>query len=167
MTGSDLKILARGDREIVITRSFAAPPDDVFEAMTNPAFVPKWLLGPPGWSMPECTIDLREGGGYRYVWRNADGREMAMSGTFREIARPRRIVQTERFEFGCDAQAGEQIGTMALDPAPGGRTVMTLTVVYPSPEARDGALKSGMDEGLDHGYGRLDDLLAERASELR
>jgi uncharacterized protein YndB with AHSA1/START domain len=92
------KITAAGENEIVMTRDFAAPPEMVFDALTEPELVKCWLLGPPGWSMPVCQIDLKVGGAYRYVWRNEDGREMGMGGTYREIVRPDRIVNTELFD---------------------------------------------------------------------
>src|SRR5262249_22172650 len=94
-----LQLTAPGDREILMTRRFDAPRDLVFEAWTTPELVRRWLLGPPGWSMPVCEIDLRVGGSYRFVWRrDDDGREMAMGGVYRDVAAPERIVATERFD---------------------------------------------------------------------
>src|SRR6476620_2015749 len=88
-----LKITTPSDREIAITRIFDAPRELVFEAMTTPALLQRWLLGPPGWTMPVCEIDLKVGGKYRYVWRNErDGSEMGMGGVFREIVKPQRLV---------------------------------------------------------------------------
>ena len=69
----------------------------VFDAWTNPTHVPQWLLGPEGWTMPVCEIDLRPGGSWRYVWRKTDGTEMAMAGSYREFAPPERLVSTERW----------------------------------------------------------------------
>jgi len=91
----EFRIRARGEREIEIVRGFAAPRARLFEAWTQPHYLRRWLLGPDGWSMPVCDIDLRVGGAYRYVWRNdGDGRTMGMGGIFREIAGPARIVAT-------------------------------------------------------------------------
>ena len=87
-----LRISTPTDREIVFTRVFDAPRELVFDAMTRPELLKRWLLGPPGWTMPICEIDLRVGGAYRYVWRSADGVEMGMGGIHREIVRPERIV---------------------------------------------------------------------------
>jgi uncharacterized protein YndB with AHSA1/START domain len=84
---------------------------------------------------------------------------MAMRGVYREVVRPERIVRTESFEFGCDAQAGEQLATLVLTEQ-GGRTTLTLTVLYPSKEARDATIASGMEHGVAAGYDRLDQLLA-------
>src|SRR5437588_12693017 len=95
----NLKLTTRGDREIVITRAFDAPRKRVFDAFTKPELVKQWLLGPPGWSMPVCEIDLRVGGKYRYVWRrDSDGTDMGMGGVYREIVAPERIVATEKFD---------------------------------------------------------------------
>src|SRR6267378_5192290 len=95
----NLKLTPRGDREIVITRVFDAPRKLVFDAFTKPELVKQWLLGPDGWSMPVCEIDLKVGGKYRYVWRrDNDGTEMGMRGVFREIVAPERIVHTEKFD---------------------------------------------------------------------
>lgn len=153
-----LKITTPSDREIVISRTFDAPRRLVWQAMSRPEFLKRWLFGPPGWSMTICDEDQKVGGKFRYAWSNVDGREMAMSGIYREVVAPERVVRTESFEFGCEAQAGEQVGTMVLTEQ-GGKTIMTLTVLYPSKEARDGALSSGMDQGLDAGYSRLDEIL--------
>jgi uncharacterized protein YndB with AHSA1/START domain len=158
-TIGDLTISAPGDRELVMTRVFDAPRRLVFDAMTKPELLKRWLFGPPGWAMTVCEVDLKVGGNFRHVWRNDDGREMAMSGVHREIVPGERIVRTESFDFGCPSQAGEQVGTLVLTEQ-GGQTTMTLTVVYPSKEARDATVASGMEHGLAAGYDRLADVLA-------
>src|SRR3989454_4488921 len=93
-----LQITTPSDREIAMTRVFDAPRSLVFDAFTKPELVKQWLLGPPGWSMPVCEIDLRVGGTYRYVWRHANGNEMGMGGVYREIVAPERIVATQKFD---------------------------------------------------------------------
>lgn len=153
-----LTVTAEGEREIVIARRFQAPRTLVFDAYTRPELVRRWLLGPPGWQMPVCEIDLRLGGRYRYVWRHeADGTEMGISGVFREIVRPERLVATEKFDTSW--YPGEAVSTLILTEA-GGWTQLTQTVRYESREARDVALKSGMDKGLAFGFNRLAELLA-------
>ena len=147
------------DREVSVARSFKAPRAMVYRAYTEPALVRRWLLGPPGWSMVVCEIDLKVGGKFRYVWRNADGTEMGMHGVFREIIPPERVVQTESFDFGCDAQSGEAVGTAVLTEQ-AGRTTLTTTILYPSKEARDATIASGMERGVAAGYDRLAELLA-------
>jgi uncharacterized protein YndB with AHSA1/START domain len=154
-----LQVTTPSDREIVLTRDFDAPRSLVFEAMAKPELLKRWLLGPPGWAMVECASDLRVGGAFRHVWRRADGTEMSMQGVYREVVPPERIVRTESFAFGCDAQAGEQVGTLVLTEQDG-RTMLTLTVLYPSKEARDATIASGMERGVAASYDRLADLLA-------
>jgi len=152
-----LKLTTRGDREIVMTRVFDAPRALVFKAFTTPELVKQWLLGPPGWSMPVCEIDLRVGGRYRYVWRHTHGNEMGMGGVYREIVAPEKVVATEKFDESW--YPGEAVGTILLIEQ-GGRTTLTQTVLYESREARDGVLKSPMESGVAAGYDRLATLLA-------
>jgi uncharacterized protein YndB with AHSA1/START domain len=154
----NLKLMTQGDREIVMTRALDAPRRLVFDAYTKPELVKQWLLGPPGWSMPICEIDLRVGGVYRYVWRrDSDGSEMGMGGVYREIAAPERLVATEKFDQPW--YPGEAVGTTVLVEQ-GGKTTITQTLLYQSQEARDAVLKSGMERGVAASYDRLADLLA-------
>jgi uncharacterized protein YndB with AHSA1/START domain len=146
------------DREVEMTRVFDAPRGMVFDALAKPDLLQRWLLGPPGWTMPVCEIDLRVGGQYRYGWQNADGQKMGMGGTFTEIVRPSRIVATERYEDYWTG--GETIVTMELAETRGTTTLRT-TVRYASREARDAAIKMGATKGLEASYHRLDELLKE------
>ncbi len=160
-----MQITTPGDREIVITRSFDAPLRLVWEAMTRPELIRKWLFLPPGWEMTVCEEDLRVGGRYRWAWKQGGQDAMAMGGTYREVEPPRdggkggRLVRTEKFDFGCEPQAGEQIATLEFIEE-GGKTKLKITVVYPSKEARDGAIKSGMEHGMSAGYDNLERMLA-------
>jgi len=160
MNPGNFKLTTRGDREIVMTRDFNAPRRLVFDAFTKPELVKQWLLGPPGWSMPVCEIDLKVGGAYRYVWRqDSDGAEMGMGGVFREIVPQERVVCTEVFDEAW--YPGEALNTLLLSEQ-GGKTTMTTTVLYQSREARDGVLKSGMEKGVAASYNRLAELFASR-----
>ena len=162
MTKDDatLKITTPTDRELAMTRVFDAPRHLVFEALTRPELVRRWLLGPDGWSMPVCEIDLKVGGAYRYVWRrDKDGSEMGMGGVFREVVPSERLVATEKFDQAW--YPGEAVSTTVLTEQDG-RTTLTNTVLYESREARDGVLKSGMETGVARSYDRLAELLAER-----
>jgi uncharacterized protein YndB with AHSA1/START domain len=158
MPTGNLKVTTPTDREIAMIRVFDAPRRLVFDALTKPELVRQWLLGPPGWSMPVCEIDLRVGGKYRYVWRSdSDGTEMGMGGVYREIAAPERIVATEKFDQAW--YAGEAVGTAVLVEQ-GGKTTLTQTVLYESKETRDGVLKSPMETGVAASYDRLAGVLA-------
>lgn len=154
-----LQIKANGDREIVMTRVFDAPRKLVFDAFTKPELLKQWLLGPPGWSMPVCEIDLKIGGRYRYVWRrDTDGTEMGCGGDYREIVPPERLVHTEQFDNPW--YSGESLITTVLDEQRG-KTMLTATMLYESRDARDGILKSGMESGVAASYDRLAELLAK------
>ncbi len=141
-----------------MTRVFDAPRQLVFDAHTKPELVKRWLLGPPGWSMPVCQIDLRVGGKYRWVWRkDDDGSTMAMGGVYREIVAPERLVATERFDEAW--YPGESLNTLILVERRG-RTTLTQTMQYESKDVRDAVLKSGMEKGVEASYDRLAELLA-------
>lgn len=164
-----LKITTPSDREIVITRDLNAPRRLVWDALTQPALIRRWLFAPPGWTMTACEEDLRVGGAYRWAWAGPDGQTaMVMHGRYREVVPPAadggggRIVRTETFEMGCAPQAGEQVATMLITET-GGKSTITITVLYPSKEARDGMLASGMEQGMAAGYDRLEEMLATGA----
>jgi uncharacterized protein YndB with AHSA1/START domain len=152
-----LKLTTPSDREIVMTRVFDAPRSLVFDAMTKPELLQRWLSGPPGWSMVVCEVDLKVGGAYRYVWRGPDGTEMGMGGVHREIVRPERIVCTQLFDE--DWTGGEALGTIVLTEGDG-KTTLTNTVLYSSRQARDAVLKTPMEQGMAAGYDQLAELLA-------
>lgn len=161
-----MKVTTPTDLEIVMTRSFNAPRRLVWEAMTKPEFIRRWMFLPPGWTMIKCEEDPRVGGSFRWEWAGPDGKlAMAMGGVYREVVPPGeggaggRLVRTESFEMGCVPQMGEQHCTMVLTES-GGKTLLTLNVKYPTKEARDGAIASGMEHGVSAGYDKLDAMLA-------
>lgn len=154
-----LKVTTPSDREIALIRTFDAPRHLVFDALTRPELVKRWLGGLPGWTMPVCEIDARVGGAYRYVWRREeDSTEMGMGGVFVEITPPERLVATEKFDQSW--YPGEAVVTTVLVEE-AGRTTLTETVLYESREARDGVLQSGMADGVTASFDRLAELLAE------
>jgi uncharacterized protein YndB with AHSA1/START domain len=159
---NSFKVSTPSDREIEVTRDFNAPRDLVFDAFTKPELVRRWLLGPPGWTMPVCEIDLRVGGAYRYVWHKEGVKDMGMGGVFREVVRPERIVATEKFDDSW--YPGEALDTTVFVEE-GDVTRTTITVLYESKEARDTARRSGMEHGMKAGYDRLEEMLASRPAE--
>ena len=150
-----LTVTTPTDREILMTRVFDAPRQLVFDVWTKPEHLPHWLLGPEGWTMPVCEVDLRPGGAWHFVWRRADGTEMEMRGEYREVTPPERVVSTE--SWGGDWP--ETLNTLVLSEE-NGQTTLTNTVLYPSKEARDNALKTGMTEGVIASFDRVAALLA-------
>ena len=142
------------DREIVMTRVLDAPRTLVWEAHTNPEHLPHWMTGPEGWTMPVCEIDLSPGGTWHFVWRRPDGTEMEMRGVYREITPPERLVNTE--SWGADWP--ETLNTLVLTEE-NGKTTITSTILYPSKEARDAALATGMKDGASMSFDRLAEYL--------
>lgn len=159
MTMYEVDVTLVGDRQTVITRLFDAPRELVWRCHTEPALVRRWLGALPGWTFPVCDIDLRVGGRYRYVWRSPEGSEMGMAGTYTEIVAPERLGSTEVFDQ--DWTGGETQGLIVFDEKGKGRTLLTQTVTYSSKEAREGALSTGMTDGMQAGYRKLDEVLAE------
>jgi uncharacterized protein YndB with AHSA1/START domain len=147
---------APSDREIEATRVFDAPRELVFDAWTRPAEITDWMLGPEGWTMPVCDVDLRPGGEWRFVWRRADGKEMGMNGVYREVAPPERMVFTET--WGGDWPP--TLNTVVLTDENGG-TRLTYTVLYVSTGARDASFSTGMSEGMSQSLDRLAAHLAQ------
>jgi uncharacterized protein YndB with AHSA1/START domain len=153
-----LDIQELGENELLFTRFFKAPPEHVFRAQTEPQLIKRWLLGPPGWTMPECTVDLRVGGRLRYVWAHEDGRSMGMGGVFREINAPGKLVHTELFDE--DWTGGETLCATTLTPQAGG-TLYALNIRCSTREARAKVLAIGATKGLQASYDVLDQLLAD------
>jgi uncharacterized protein YndB with AHSA1/START domain len=148
----DLQLL--GDNEVLFNRLFDASPQHVFDAHTKPELVKRWLLGPPGWSMPVCEIDFRVGGKYRYEWAHPEQGSFGMGGEYIEIDAPTKIRHSEAFE--------ENVAMNVITfTAQGGKTLMSLKVTYDSSEAREAALATGMADGMESSYVNLDGMFAE------
>lgn len=142
------------DREFAFTRTFDGPRELVFDAWTKPEHISRWMLGPPGWTMPICEIDLRPGGAWHFVWRCDAGEEMEMRGVYQEVVRPERLVNTE--SWGGDW--AETLNTVTfIEEA--GKTTVTCTVLYPSQEARDAATQTGMKDGIIPSFDRLAEIV--------
>jgi len=142
------------DQELVIVRVFDAPRRLVFDAYTKPQHLPHWMLGPEGWTMSVCEIDFRAGGAWRFGWRHADGHDMAMHGTYKEIVPPERVVTTESW----GAEWPDTVNTVSFAESDG-RTTVTTVIQYPSKAARDAAAQSGMQHGVNLSYERLAEYL--------
>jgi uncharacterized protein YndB with AHSA1/START domain len=145
------------DRTVRAVREFDAPRDLIWRAHTEPEHVKNWMLGPDGWTMPVCEIDLRPGGRWHWRWRNEKtGEEFGMTGEYREVRRPERLVNTE--SWGDDWP--ESVSTAEFAEA-NGKTTLTVTAEWPSKEARDRAIATGMNEGWGKSYDRLEEMLAQ------
>ena len=152
----NLKVTTPTDREVVMTRVFDAPRHLVFDAFSKPELLKRWF-GPRGWSMSVCDVDLRVGGGFRFVLQGPDGQSMGMRGVYQEIDAPGRSVHLESFD---DFPGEPAVVTTVLEEQDG-KTTMMVTVLSPSKEVRDAVLESGMEHGAAESYDRLAELLAE------
>ncbi len=151
------RVTTPSDEEIRLTRLFDAPRELVFEAMTKPEHVKRWWGGlGEGYSVPVCEIDLRVGGKWRFVNRHPHG-EVAFRGEYREITPPSRLVFTETME--PHPEPGSVVTADFTEE--GGKTRLTVTARYPSPDVRDMVLGTGMERGAGISYDRLEALLAE------
>ena len=143
------------DTEVEITRVFDAPRALVFDAWTKPEHIPNWMLGPPGWTMTLCEVDLRAGGAWQFAWQHSDGNAMTMQGAYREVSPPELLVSTESW----GPEWPETINTVTFNEEDG-RTTVVITTSYPSKEARDAALGTGMKQGMNLSFERLAAYLA-------
>lgn len=147
---------------VEFVREFDAPVAAVFAAHRDPDLVRRWL-GPDGFEMEIERWDFTTQGGYRYVHRGPDGAEFAFNGVFHVVRENEFAIQTFEFEGFPDVVS---IESMTFADLGSGRTRLTGHSVFPSLEARDGMVASGMEDGLAQGYAHLDDLLAtDRGSE--
>jgi len=154
-----LQVTTPSDREIVLKRDFNAPRRLVFDAFSKPELLKRWF-GPRGWSLVVCEVDLRVGGGFRFVLRGPDGRDLGMRGVYREIAAPDRSVHMESFD---DYPGESQVTAIFVEKD--GKTTMTATVLYPSKEVRDIVIQTGMEHGAAESYDKLAELLASTKTE--
>ena len=160
-----LELTMPSDTEVRVTRKFNAPRQLVFDAHVKPELFQQWIGGYPGWTMPVCEMDVREGGKYRWGWRHEGGKEFGFYGEFTEVKAGARIVAKEYYD------PGNMGGSMTSDPTivssdfaeAGGVTTLTVTIKYVSKEARDGAVATGMTDGMEVSYARLDALAAKAA----
>ena len=153
-----LTITTPTDTQIVITRQFDAPRHLVFACYTQPALIKRWLNGAEGWIMTVCEFEAKVGGKYRYEWKAPSGYVMGMGGVVREIEPVERVVSAELFDD--DWTGGETVSTLILNEEKQ-RTALVNTINYSSREARDGALQTPMAEGMEFGFKKLDEVLAE------
>ena len=160
-TPDTIVVTMLSDREVVTTREFDAPRALVFDAHVKPELVRRWCSGPPGWSMPVCEIDLRVGGRLRWVWKNdADGTSFALTGVYKEIVAPERLIHTQ--DFTDNWTSGETLITTVFTEK-GGKTTVTMTMLFASKEARDAGVATGMTDGMESSYRMLEDVLRSMA----
>lgn len=145
------------DTHVVVRREVRGSLTQVWRAHHEPALLQRWLLGPDGWTMPVCVVATKVGETYRYEWENAeDGARFGFEGELLESESPRREVTTERM-MGTDGPSTKN--ELVLAPRPGSRTAIEVRIEYPSKELRDMILGTGMVDGMETSYARLEHVL--------
>ena len=150
---SKLTLMTEGDKHVVVTRRFAAPPEAVYRAHTEPKLIQKWMLGPDGWTMPVCVCEARPGGKIRYEWADGKGGGFYLTGEFVELVPFSRIVHVERMHLP-DPCPDNHVETR-FEPDRSG-TLMTMQMTLPDAQTRAAMLASGMEHGMEASYVRLE-----------
>ena len=150
---SKMTLKSEGDTHIVVTRRFAAPPEAVYRAHIDPNIIPKWLLGPDGWTMPVCISEARPGGRIRYEWTNEKRGGFHLTGEYLELEPYSRIVHVERMHLP-DTTPDNHVETR-FEPD-GDGTLMTIRMTLPDGKTREAMLATGMERGMEASYARLE-----------
>ena len=146
-----------GRQELFITREFDAPRELVFKAFTDPKLYTQWL-GPRRYTMNLEKFEPRSGGMWRYTHKDKDGNEFGFHGVYHEVLAPERMIDTFEFE-GLPEKGHVSLETAKFMEFPGGRTRVTMQSVFQSVADRDGMMQSGMEQGINESFDRLDELL--------
>lgn len=153
-----LTLTTEGDTHVVVTRRFAAPPKAVFRAHTEAELMRKWMLGPEGWTMPVCISEPRPGGTIRCEWTDGKDGAFHMTGEYIAVEPYSRTVHVERM-FLPDPTPDNHVETRF--EADGEGTLLTMRMTLPDAEARAAMLETGMEEGMEASYARMEKLLAK------
>ena len=151
-----MTLKTEGDIHVVVTRHFAAPPEAVYRAHTDPKLIQKWLLGPEGWTMAVCISESKPGGKIRYEWSNEKGQGFFLTGEYLELEPCSRIVHVERMHLP-DPTPDNHIETTFEPDGPG--TFMRMRMTLPNMQARAAMLATGMEAGMEASYVRLESLI--------
>lgn len=151
---SKLTLKTEGDKYVVVTRRFAASPEAVYRAHTDPKLIQKWMLGPEGWTMPVCICEAKPGGKMRFEWTNGKGQGFYLTGECLELEPYSRIVHVERMHLP-DPTPDNHVETIFQPDGKG--TLMRMTL--PNAEVRAAMLATGMEHGMEASYMRLEGML--------
>jgi uncharacterized protein YndB with AHSA1/START domain len=154
---SKLTVQTEGDRYVIITRRFAAPPEAVYRAHTEPELLKQWLLGPDGWTMPVCISEARPGGKIRFEWTNSEGAGFYLTGEYLELDPYNRIVHVERMHLP-EPTPDNHVETKFIPDDAG--TLLTLRMTLPDAQTRAAMLATGMEHGMEASYARLETIQA-------
>ena len=152
-----LKIELEGDLYVIATRKFAAPPEALYRAHTEAELMQRWLLGPDGWTMPVCISEAWPGGKLRCEWTDGQGAGFYLTGEYVTLEPFSRIVHIERMHLP-DPTPDNHVETTFTPEGAG--TVLRLRMTLPDAESRAAMLATGMEEGMEASYARLEDMAA-------
>lgn len=158
---SNLTLKTEGDTHVVVTRHFAAPPEAVYRAHTDPNLIERWMLGPEGWTMPVCIIEAKPGGRIRFEWTNGKGGGFYLTGECLELEPYTRLVHVERMHLP-DPTPDNYVETTFV--ADGMGTLLTVRMTLPDAQTRAAMLATGMERGMEASYVRLEGLLSPNAA---
>jgi uncharacterized protein YndB with AHSA1/START domain len=153
---SKLKLVTEGDTHVVVTRHFAARPETVYRAHTEPELIRKWMLGPDGWTMTECINEAKPGGNVRYAWSDGNGNGFHLTGEYIALEPFSRIEHVERMHLP-DPTPDNHIETRFVPDGDG--TLMTMRMTLPDSATREAMLATGMDQGMEASYARMEELI--------
>jgi uncharacterized protein YndB with AHSA1/START domain len=154
---SKMTLTTEGDTHVVVTRHFAATPEALYRAHTDPALVQRWMLGPEGWTMPVCISEVKPGGKIRYEWSNGKGQDFYLTGEYVELDPYNRIVHVERMHLPDATTPDNHIETTFAPNGTG--TLMTMRMTLPDAQTRAAMLATGMERGMEASYVRLENML--------
>jgi uncharacterized protein YndB with AHSA1/START domain len=148
-----LELRTEGDTHIIVTRYFAASQQAVYRAHVEPELIKRWCLGPEGWTMPVCVNEAKPGGKIRYEWTNGQGHDFYLTGEMIELVPYSRLVHVERMHLPDPTPDNYVVTTFE---AKGNGTLMTMTMTVPDAATRASMLATGMVDGMELGYKRLE-----------
>lgn len=151
-----LTVKTEGDTHVLVTRRFNAAPKSVFRAHTEAELMQKWLLGLEGWTMPVCISEPRPGGRIRCEWTDGKGGDFYLTGEYVAVEPYSRTVHIERMHLP-DPTPDNRVET--LFQADGAGTLLTVRMTLPDADTRAAMLATGMEEGMEASYARMEDML--------
>jgi uncharacterized protein YndB with AHSA1/START domain len=158
---SKMTLKTEGDRYVVVTRKFAASPEAVYRAHTEPQLIQKWMLGPDGWTMPVCINEAKPGGKIRFEWSDGKGNGFYLTGEYVELKPYNKIAHIERMHLP-DPTPDNHIETRF--DSDGSGTLMTMRMTLPDEKTRAAMLATGMEHGMEASYVRLEGLIEAEAA---
>lgn len=148
-----LELSTIGENQVLVTRRFRAPPEAVYRAHVETDLIQRWMLGPPGWTMPVCINDPRPGGKIRFEWQNGEGHGFYLTGEYISLTPHSRIEHVERMHLPDPTPDNRVVTTFEPD---GTGTLLKMMMTVPNSESRRMMLESGMEHGMEDSYQRLE-----------